>query len=64
MSISLIRRPEVQKRTGLSRSTIYLLMEQNKFPQSIKIGDRACAWIDAEIDEWIKNRIAAARSTD
>ena len=32
MSIRLLRRPEVETRTGLSRSSIYAMMERGAFP--------------------------------
>ncbi|HCM5523246.1 TPA: AlpA family phage regulatory protein, partial [Klebsiella pneumoniae] len=52
MSHSLIRLPEVQRRTGYSKAWIYRLMAEQRFPSSIKIGSRAIAFIESEIDEW------------
>ena len=62
MSQSLIRLPEVQRRTGYSKAWIYRLMAQKRFPSSIKIGSRAIAFIESEIDEWISERIESSRS--
>jgi prophage regulatory protein len=61
MAQSFIRLPTVQSRTGWSRSSIYLGVNQGTFPKPISLGGRAIAWIDTEIDEWIENRIAASR---
>ncbi|HDS1115210.1 AlpA family transcriptional regulator [Pluralibacter gergoviae] len=61
MSQSLIRFDEVQKRTGYSKAWIYRLLKENRFPQSVKIGSRAIAFIESEIDEWINQRIAESR---
>ncbi|EEZ9807983.1 AlpA family transcriptional regulator [Escherichia coli] len=61
MSQSLIRLPEVQRRTGYSKAWIYRLMAEQRFPLSVKIGSRAIAFIESEIDEWIDERIAASR---
>ena len=61
MSQSLIRLPEVQRRTGYSKAWIYRLMAEQRFPSSIKIGSRAIAFIESEIDEWIDQRIAESR---
>ncbi|HID4130304.1 TPA: helix-turn-helix transcriptional regulator [Pluralibacter gergoviae] len=61
MSLSLIRFDEVQKRTGYSKAWIYRLLKENRFPQSVKIGSRAIAFIESEIDEWINQRIAESR---
>ncbi len=59
MSEKLIRLPEVMSRTGLSRSGVYLKMSEHCFPASINLGERAVAWLESEIDEWIDNRIKA-----
>ena len=56
-----LRLPEVQDRTGLSRSTIYVRLDQGRFPRSVSLGSRAVGWIEAEVDEWIRERIAASR---
>lgn len=61
MTHSILRLPEVQDRTGLSRSTIYLRIKQGSFPQSIHLGDRAVGWIETEINEWIDERIELSR---
>lgn len=61
MSNSLIRLPEVQRRTGYSKAWIYRLLKEERFPASIKIGSRAIAFIESEIDEWINQRIAESR---
>lgn len=61
MTITFLRLPEVKKLTGLGRSTIYLKISQGTFPASVSLGDRAVAWIDAEINQWIAERIAECR---
>lgn len=61
MSNSLIRFPEVQLRTGYSKAWIYRLLKESRFPQSVKIGSRAIASVESEIDEWINQRIAESR---
>lgn len=53
-----IRRPAVESRTGLSRSTIYLLMQNGQFPKAVRIGGRAVAWPEAEIEAWLNARLA------
>lgn len=58
---SLIRLTEVQRRTGYSKAWIYRLMSQGKFPTSVKIGTRAIAFVESEIDEWVNERIAESR---
>ncbi len=58
---SLIRIKKVEAKTGLKKSMIYDLMSKEKFPKSIKIGERAVAWIESEVDKWIKNKIPKSR---
>jgi prophage regulatory protein len=54
----ILRRPEVETRTGLSRSTIYDAMARGDFPQPIKLGLRAVGWSETEITEWLDRRKA------
>jgi len=56
---TIIRMPEVERRTAMSGSRIYRLMNEGKFPRSVKISDRAVGWIEQEIDEYIAAKIAA-----
>lgn len=54
----LLRLPDVIQRTSLRRSTIYDLMDKGLFPRPVKIsGARSNAWIAAEIDEYVEDRI-------
>jgi prophage regulatory protein len=52
MTDLLLRRPQVEARTGLSRSSIYRLMEAGAFPRPIRIGLRAVAWRASDLDRW------------
>ncbi|EGR1107453.1 AlpA family transcriptional regulator [Vibrio cholerae] len=51
---------EVMEKTALSRSAIYRKMNDGEFPESVSLGDRAVAWVESEVDEWmqqlLKNR--------
>jgi len=58
---TLIRLPKVEAATGYKRSTIYRLIKENKFPAPVSLGARASAWLESEIELWIKQRIAASR---
>lgn len=54
----LIRRREVESRTGLSRSGIYGLMASKQFPRPVKLGNGiAVAWVESEVAQWIESRI-------
>jgi prophage regulatory protein len=61
MADSILRLPAVKTRTGLSRSTIYLRVSQGVFPKPVSLGGRAVGWVEAEIQEWLQQRIAARR---
>jgi prophage regulatory protein len=58
---SILRLPAVKTRTGLSRSTIYLRVSQGPFPKPVSLGGRAVGWVEAEIQSWLAERIAASR---
>lgn len=48
-----IRLPEVLDRTGLSRSTLYELIENGLFPEQAKAqGTRTAMWWEGEVDDW------------
>lgn len=52
----ILRRPEVEARTGLSRSTIYAMVAERRFPAPIKLGLRAVGWPESEIGAWLASR--------
>ena len=56
-----LRLPEVMARTGLSRSTIYVRLDEGRFPRPVSLGGRAVGWIEAEVDEWMRERIEKSR---
>ncbi|WP_426577134.1 helix-turn-helix transcriptional regulator [Xenorhabdus stockiae] len=58
---SLIRLPEVQRRTGYSKAWIYRLIKEDKLPKQVKIGPRSVAFVESEIDGWVDQRIAESR---
>lgn len=56
MPTRILRRPEVETRTGLSRSTIYSMMTEGEFPKPVLLGKRAVGWPEAAIAEWLESR--------
>ena len=60
---SLLRRSEIEVKTGLTRSTIYRLMRAGEFPEPLKIGPRAVRWRATEIESWIAERPRASGNT-
>ena len=61
MATAILRLPTVTARTGLSRSTIYLRISEDRFPKPVSLGGRAVAWVEAEITEWLNRQIEASR---
>nr|BFD40975.1 hypothetical protein FFPRI1PSEUD_24740 [Pseudomonas sp. FFPRI_1] len=57
----ILRRPEVEARTGFKRAHIYSLMKQGKFPQALRLGVRAVGWDSNEINQWIAERLQERR---
>ena len=55
-----LRMPMVIRMTGLGRSTIYRLIAKNKFPGPVRVGDRAVAWRQSDLDEWSEGRQPSA----
>jgi prophage regulatory protein len=56
MPIRILRRPDVEARTGLSRSTIYAMMSDGEFPQPVRLGKRAVGWPESAISDWLESR--------
>ena len=56
--IRLIKMTEVLKKTGMSKSTVYSLISHGMFPQQVSLGIRSVAFVEAEVDAWIRNKIA------
>jgi prophage regulatory protein len=57
---SLLPRREVEKRCGLSRSSIYARMKAGTFPKPVPDENtHSVWWVASEIDAWIAARIAA-----
>lgn len=61
-NVRLIRRKEVQAKTGLGASSIYAMMQQGKFPKAVNISERRVAWIESDVDQWINERIASHKA--
>ncbi len=56
MTDILLTRQQVEARTGLARSSIYRLMRLGRFPEPLRIGERAVRWSEAELSTWLASR--------
>lgn len=62
MHESLLTREEVEKRVGLSRSTIYARMTAGTFPLGRREPETGnVRWLESEIDAWIAQWISRAQ---
>lgn len=55
--VRIVRLREVISATGLARYTIYKLMGDNEFPQSVALVGRSVGWVESEVQEWIQAKI-------
>lgn len=62
-ALNILRRKQVEARTGLSRSTIYLRVSEGTFPKPVNLGARAVGWLEAEIDGWLASRVEESRNS-
>lgn len=60
---TVLRRADVERATGLPRSTIYEMMARGTFPKPIKLGTRAVGWLETEILAWQRARVADRDNT-
>ena len=60
----LLRRREVEARTGVSRTTIYEWVRTGHFPRPIAIGARSLRWREQDIERWISAREAGSATGD
>ena len=56
MSNRILRRPEVEARCGLSRSTLYDWMKAGAFPRPVALGARLVGWREADVQAWLEAR--------
>ena len=57
MNYRIVRLKDVQRMTGLSRSTIYAQIAKGNFPKHIcLIGARSVGWHESAVIQWIESR--------
>jgi len=61
-ALSILRRRQVEKRVGLTRSPIYARIKAGTFPKPISLGGgKAVGWIESEIDDWLSAQVQKSR---
>jgi prophage regulatory protein len=61
---TILRRPDVERQTGYSRSTLYLRIAQGLWPRPVTIGPRAVGWPAGEVEALNTARIAGRNDDD
>jgi prophage regulatory protein len=62
-ALSILRRWQVEKRIGLTRSPLYARIKAGTFPKPVQLGNgRAVGWIEAEIEAWLAEQILKSRT--
>ncbi len=56
MTTRLLTLRDVMAMTALSRSAIYALMAESRFPKPIRVGARAVRWVEQEVADFIASR--------
>ena len=49
----LLRIGDVMEVTGMSRSALYQMVKDGRFPPSLQVGPRAVAWRLSDVESWI-----------
>lgn len=62
-ALVILRRKQVEARTGLPRSSIYAAIAAGNFPTPISLAEKSVGWLEHEIDAWIAARVEASRKT-
>lgn len=62
-ALVILRRRQVESRTGLSRSAIYAAIQAGTFPAPVSLGAKAVGWPEHEVDAWIAGRIQSSRKS-
>jgi prophage regulatory protein len=60
----VLRLPELIKKVGIRRDSIYRGAREGWFPRPIKITSRASGWFEDEVDQWLASRAAKRESAE
>ena len=66
-SYKMLRMKQLIEQTGLSRSTLYEMMDVKSkrydptFPRGIKLTEATVCWLESEVNTWIDSKIKQSR---
>lgn len=55
-ALRVLRLNQVKQQTGMSRSLIYKMMSEGRFPKQIRLGSRSVGWFAHSINEFLASR--------
>lgn len=64
MTDRILRPAEVQRRTGLGRTTIWRRERAGDFPRRRRLGPTLVGWLESELDDWLENLPFADQESD
>ena len=56
MDARILRRKDVERLTGLSKATLYRLVNSGAFPRPVKLSPRAVGWHAQVVKAWLESR--------
>ena len=66
-SHKMLRMKQLIEQTGLSRSTLYDMMDvkskryDSTFPRAIKLTEATVCWLESEVNAWLESKIQQSR---
>ena len=60
----VLRLPDVISTVGLSRSSLYTMIQSGHFPPPIKLSSRASGWLESDIQRWIEEKKGGTPSSN
>ncbi len=63
-ALSILRRKQVETRTGLGKSSLYEKISSGNFPAPVSLGVRAVGWLETEVNDWLASRVRCRPAVD
>ena len=61
-SVKLLRLPAVMEMTGISRSSVYRLVQENKFPKPVHVAvPKMTVWPSDVVEQWVQTQLDEGR---
>lgn len=61
--LKVLRFKQLQERVGYSRMHVDRLEKGGQFPRRVKLGPRSVAWVESEVDEWLRAKAGERNAT-